>query len=162
MKTGLILLVLIFLTLNSFIVGCVAVQEQVIPSNVGEIPEGYSALLLAVPMDYPRGKSYFLETKISSFEKTVFLEENAINLVYLPVGYSGIELIRLPQEANNARTEFYFGEGEVVRLTLYKRNLSQDQVGNNEVEFVLLPSNISAFNEIVRQNKLEVKKLEIQ
>jgi len=156
------------------ITGCVAVKQSELPYDSGSmpIPEGHAALFIAVPGEWPNGKPFDYE--LSFNDTRVFLEEKSLNRLIVPAGTYSMQLPRVAQDENNTRILHTFENGKTVRLLLIERTVRPEipdslsakalpvDLSNLEMEYLLLPSRLAAFEQMVEDNKLPLVEVKLQ
>jgi len=142
--------------------GCVAVRENTLVSENRAIPPGQAVLYILAPRAWADIDSAGLELQIGEMDP-VPLRMRALNRILVPEGAWTLHLTLLPQEPDNARTQFVFSAGETTRLLLLRRPAdgagSETPAGDsteNKDEYLLLPVKRSLLEEVVREEHLPV------
>ncbi len=141
-----ILMLLVFVLLA----GCVAVTPDLTNLDIKDLPMGESAVFIAVTDDIPTSQ---LELRFND-QFSVFLNANAINKIYLPEDWYTLQLVRLPQDIDNAAMRFRLTAGEISRFVLLKQTEyedSLDQEVSQIVSYSFAASSAFGFNYMQQQ-----------
>jgi len=135
--------------------GCVSVKNSSFHLDAGIIPENHAVLFIAVSTPFPTNASTHFHLDIGN-EKTVYLQAEAINRIYVPAGWQGMVLKNVNQDAGSKNTRYEFKKNEIHRFALIEKSILLDEEDQKVEQYFykLVPTTQQAFQILGAESKL--------